>query len=509
MRFLRSMLRGTAATGARPPRRRADKSRRSGKILVLVAVLLPVFAAMLGLVYDGGMMLSEYRVMQQVADAAATAAAMELQQGATATAASSVASQYVSQINGLASATTRTNIPPTSGPYAGQSGFVEVTVSQPVATYFLQALGSQAPRTISVSSVAGSQAATTGAAIVVLDPDPPSLSLPGLSSITSLLPAVPSVLGGMQVLGLGDLTVKGSVLVNTTWGGMNQNNQLVGSTSPPPWAVSCTPLVGLTNIYCDNMRVVGGVQNPADILPLSTGGASPLSAGRLPVDDPLISLPVPTVAVDGTNVTNNQYGGVLTLPLIPTVLKPGVYEWIEIAPLSVVTFKPGVYIISSTRPETGLGLSILAGQVTANGVMFYVTNTANYSALSGAPDNADGGTTPPSPGVATLLPSAVINIGLLGSQFSPISDASSPFNGLFFFQRREDRRPIVMAQEALLAGGNLSGTVYAKWGNMVLAGLGTYNARFVVGTMTVATVLDLTIAPTTLLAPAHDVFLTQ
>jgi hypothetical protein len=142
-------------------------------------------------------------------------------------------------------------------------------------------------------------------------------------------------------------------------------------------------------------------------------------------------------------------------------------------------------------------------------VMFYLTNTSNYSALSGAPDASDGSAAPAAPGVTTLVPSAAINIGLLGSQFSPLADSSSPYNGMFFFQRRADRRPIVMAQEALLLGGSMSGTVYAKWGNMVLGGLGTYNSRFVVGTMTVATVLDVTIAPSTLLAPAYDVFLVE
>ena len=486
------------------------RRRRIGQIAFLLAVLLPAFCAVLGLLFDGGMMMSVCRQVQQVADAAATAAAMELSQGATSSAAQAVALQYVQQSNGLMQATVQVNIPPSQGPYAGIAGFAEVTIAQPVPTYFIQVVCGNSSQTVTMSSVAGQQAATAGAAVVVLDPNPPSLSLPPLSAVTSLLPAVPLVLGGMQVLGLGNLKVQGSVLVNTTWGGWSQNNQLVGSVAPPPYAVSCTPLVGLTTMSCSNLRVVGGVDNPKYYLSLTTGGASPLQAGKLPVDDPLLSLPVPTVAADSANVSSTYYGGksVISLPLLPTTLYPGVYDWIEVVS-GPVTFEPGVYIIRSVNPLTGIGLSLLAGQITANGVMFYITPTTSYTPLSGSPDSADGSSVPPNPGVSTLIPSAVINIGLLGSQFSPLSDSSSPFNGMFLFQRRYDRRPIILAQESLLLGGQMSGTVYAKWGNLVLGGLGTYNARFVTGTLTVATVLDVTISPSSLLAPAYDVFLVQ
>lgn len=59
------------------------RRRRIGQIAFLLAVLLPAFCAVLGLLFDGGMMMSVCRQVQQVADAAATAAAMELSQGAT------------------------------------------------------------------------------------------------------------------------------------------------------------------------------------------------------------------------------------------------------------------------------------------------------------------------------------------------------------------------------------------------------------------------------------------
>ncbi len=56
-------------------------SPRTGKILVLLAILLPVFCGMAGLIIDGGKLMLESRHAQSVADAAATAAATELRLG--------------------------------------------------------------------------------------------------------------------------------------------------------------------------------------------------------------------------------------------------------------------------------------------------------------------------------------------------------------------------------------------------------------------------------------------
>ena len=130
------------------------------------------------------------------------------------------------------------------------------------------------------------------------------------------------------------------------------------------------------------------------------------------------------------------------------MLNPGVYDWIEIVTGRVV-FNPGVYVIRGVNPLTRIGLNILAGRVTANGVMFYMTNSTGYSAGAGSPDSADGETVPAVPGLGSLLPSAVINIGLLGSQFTPLDDPSSPFDGMSIYQRRQDRRPIVILNDDL------------------------------------------------------------
>jgi tight adherence protein C len=85
--------------------------------------------------------------------------------------------------------------------------------------------------------------------------------------------------------------------------------------------------------------------------------------------------------------------------------------------------------------------------------------TAAYTPASGAPDIYDGESAPPAVNVATLLPSAVINLGLLGSQFQGLNDPTSPYHGMLLFQRRHDRRSIVLVQENLLGSGSAAGTV--------------------------------------------------
>ncbi|HEV3339754.1 MAG TPA: hypothetical protein VG125_05340, partial [Pirellulales bacterium] len=174
-----------------------------------------------------------------------------------------------------------------------------------------------------------------------------------------------------------------------------------------------------------------------------------------------------------------------------------------------VTFNPGVYIVRNVNPITGLALALVGGQVTALGTTFYITDSANYSPDQGTPDNGDGDSQPPAPGVTTLIPSVVLNIGLLGSTFSPISSQASPFNGVSLFQRRFDRRPIVLVQQQLLGGGTFTGSIYAKWAQVMLVGEGTFNASVVAGTMRVVELLDCTIAPPTLLPPVQEVFLVE
>lgn len=493
-------------------RRRFENRSRGGQILVFVAVLLPVLVGFTGLVLDAGFLMAAYRQAQHVADAAAMAAASDLSQGRGQAQAVATATSYVREQNAMDDASVTVNLPPTQGDYAGRSPYVEVVVTRRVQTYLIHVLGNERSQTIIARGVAGYQPSTDGAVIVVLDPDPAPLAIAGLPVS---LPPLPALIGGLEVLGLGRLNVNGAVLVNTMWGGVDENGRPAGNGPGPPWGISGTPLLGTSRLLAADIRVAGGVDDPNNYGNINAGEDSPLKANRLAVPDPFELLPVPSLASDPANASAVVHGGVdvVGLPLgPPTILQPGIYDWINIVS-GTVQFNPGIYVIRGVNPLTGIAL-LIEGTITADGVLFYITNSAGFDVATGAPDSGDDTSAPQAPGVLTLVPSVVINLALPGSRISPLNDPASPFDGMTIYQRRTDRRPIVVVPLDLLGavlGGSstISGTVYAKWGHVILAGSGTYDARVVAGTARVVCVTDVTLAPNDLLPPAEDVYLVE
>ena len=140
--------------------------------------------------------------------------------------------------------------------------------------------------------------------------------------------------------------------------------------------------------------------------------------------------------------------------------------------------------------------------------MFYITPSANYDAANGTPDAGVSVSTPgPLPVTGSLI-SVLVNASLLGSQLSPMN-SGSPYDGILIFQNRNDRRIMVITGDLLSPPGSLAGTIYAKWGHLIFAAMGTFDARFVVGSMRFANVLGTTIQPSSLLPAAKDVYLVQ
>src|SRR5262245_46461697 len=107
-------------------RRRQAARRRAGKVLVMMAVMLPMLFGITGLVVDGGLMMSEQRNLQHAVDAASTAAAMSLELGKGKTVAEATAIELIHQGHSFPTASITVNIPPASGKFAGQADHVEV-----------------------------------------------------------------------------------------------------------------------------------------------------------------------------------------------------------------------------------------------------------------------------------------------------------------------------------------------------------------------------------------------
>ena len=158
---------------------------RKGAVLALVAVLLVVLVGMLALVLDGGLLQDDRRGAQAAADAASLAGATELfknytlitpsttpplwdPSGAADSAAKSSATTNGFPNNNTTS-TVEVHIPPTSGPFTGQQGCVEVIVTYYQKRYFSTIWGStQIP--VKARAVARARYGGTGAGIVILDP---------------------------------------------------------------------------------------------------------------------------------------------------------------------------------------------------------------------------------------------------------------------------------------------------------------------------------------------------
>jgi len=485
------------------------KQARQGKIMVSFAVMLPVIIAILGLTFDGGLLMHDRRHTQNVADSAASAAAMDLINGRSIAVASSTAEMCVQMANGFADAEVTVNIPPESGPYIGRADYVEVIVDRRFRSRIMQVISDIALIDYSARSSAAAKPSTSGAVVHILDTDPDAISIVALPP---LLPAPYAVFAGLEVEGVGQLRVDGAVLVNTQWGGVDENGNQVGSHHDLSRGAACTPLLPLTQLAARDIRIAGGVDTPHNYCHFTSGEPSPLFANRLAVPDPLVDLPTPTTASDPANVSAVDHGGVtvLALPLValPTTLQPGVYDWIQVLSGNVI-FEPGIYIIRGKHPLTNISLNLLGGSVQAEGVMFYISDDSAFDVATGTPDSTDGDTTPPTPQLGALFPSILIADTLIDSTFSPLDDADSPFDGMMLYQRRHDRRPIVITQQCLLLGGHFAGRVYAKWGHLTLVSGGEYDATFAVGTMRVVTVFDTLMAPTNPLPPANDAFVVE
>jgi Flp pilus assembly protein TadG len=467
--------------------RRIDPARRTGslrrgKTLALFVLALPTLLGMVGLVLDSGLLMATQRTAQNAADAGATAAAMEMFRGSSSTA-SSTATTFVQTYNGLSNATVTVNIPPASGAYSGVANYVEVIVSVPFVTSFIQVGGVNPNQTVTARAVAGFEPISAGEGAIVLNPNGSGITLNGNN--TRLI-----VNGGITDNSLGGGVDQYGNPVTSSLGGYAFRTQTSTQNPAPVVATAISVAGGIDNI--DNFRTYDASQSPNYYNPSNTD--RPVFANlQTAAPDPLASLPTPTTS-NGVVQTYPQYlgngqWGTASSPQSVSInssdtvtFSPGIYQSISITGTNAnVTFNPGIYVLG---PGLGNGngqstLKITGGTVTGSGVMFY--NTGSDYQSNGTPDSSDGNTL----GNDNNANFGAISIGGGANvTLSPSSNSSSAFNGILFYQRRWD------TQGASIGGNtstlNLSGTIYDKWGNFALTGQGTYNAEFVVGALSIS-----------------------
>ena len=469
------------------------KSRRCrGAILVLLGLLMVSLVGMLGMVIDSGLLLSQSRHLQGVADAAALAAARDLLGGRSGTDASATARLFVSSYNAVSAVGGGdVFIPPTSGPYAGRTGFAEVVLLQNINVFFISVLpGISSTQQVRARAVAGYEAVSAGEGVAVLNPN----ARPGLS-----------VTGGANI------RVNGRVVVNSEGGGVDENGVNVNNGNNGLAAQGGQPN-STDGIYATDMRVVGGVDLPAKFFNFDASQPSPLRAKQLPEPDPLVSLAVPTTAdgvlsdyrgtvavgsnsasVTAPNFRSNiaQTVGPYNVAINDVVLYPGVYGDMKFSGGNTWLL-PGVYVLSpQANNQNGFSINATGGtntNVVGNGVMFYITGR-NYVPGSGSPDSSDGA------GVGNLttdMASFKVNGGNV--DIGPISrsmNSSNAYNvgqlvstrldGMLLFQRRANSQGISVVGSS--ANAKLFGTLYARSANVAISGRGRYDAQFIVGSL--------------------------
>lgn len=175
-----------------------------GQAIVLVALMMTAMLAFVGLAIDAGIVYSEQRSQREATDAAAWGAAVVLYLSNPVDA----AAQQAARDAGYADATRNgyttgsgvtvdVTTPPTSGTWAGDPKYVQVTITRDVKTVILRTQGGAPTTRVTTRAVAGAAPISSAYAMILLKPTAgPCLSVIGAGGV--VVPAGPDLGGGIQ-----------------------------------------------------------------------------------------------------------------------------------------------------------------------------------------------------------------------------------------------------------------------------------------------------------------------
>lgn len=390
------------------------KHGERGVLSVMFALSAVVLLAFAGLAIDVGYMQWEKRRMQVAADAAAMGGLRELELN--------VKDKIVSAgrndaklngfTNGVDNATVSINNPPSTGTYSTDNLAVEAIVSKNIPTFFMRVFGqngiSVSARAVAKTSGTTSQGAI-GSCIYALNPTAKSaFKLDGSAS-------------NMYVYTSCSITDESSDNAAYTQGSnavLHIGNAQVGVVGN--WVFN-----GGAEIY---QGTTGTTAYNGPVHVTSPG-------------DPFGKLNQPDTSGLSIQATNLSIGNGQT-----ATLQPGIYcGGISISNGANVTFNSGLYVLAG-----GNTLSATGGNLTGNGVMFYIRKgTANGCSSSGNGQK----------------------VGISGGTVSLVAPASGSYEGFLFW---EDRNCGTACNGANITGNGTStfdGALYFK--NSALAFAGT------------------------------------
>jgi Flp pilus assembly protein TadG len=300
-----------------------------GAVALYVAIALPAFVGAGGIAVDVASWYSTKRTMQSGVDAAAYAAALELaQQGLNEapdlTAMQAVANDAASR-NGIGTMVTL-NVPPLSGPAAGDPQSVEVVVTEPAPVYFTGLFLGAAP---DITTRAVAKAAVSDACIWALHP---------------------SAKGALTVSGGADIDLDCGVVVNS---------------NDPDAALDQS---GTSCLSATSISITGGYDGDC---------VSPEPEVSMPnYGDPLSSLVEPSFGSCDFNSKVNVSSGA------SATLTPGVYCK-GIALNGNVVFQPGLYVLKGDGLEIQSSATVTNNENASGGVTFYLTGSGTkYASVS-------------------------------------------------------------------------------------------------------------------------------
>ncbi len=393
----------------------AVAARVRGQVMVLVCVSLIAIVGMIAVVTDFSFLQHQRNMMQTAADSAAMAGSEELSYGDQVAAGKADAATN-GYTDGASSVAVAINNPPSTGPNAANSAYVEAIVTKPEPTYFLRVLGVS---TISVSARAVAYEGNSPNCIYVLDASAASaFSASGNSSIQSGcgLMVDSSASNGIAISGGATVTARAIGVV----GGYTASG---GSTFTP------TPKIGV-----------------------------------IAASDPLAYVPAPTVgSCAHTNLSLSNPGTSGSY----YQLYAGTYCGGITISNGFVHFNAGTYVLA------GGGLTANGGPLmTGTGITFYnTTGTGGYQAINlsgGSTSNFSAPTTGSLAGILFFQDRSITNSGA-GSIVS--GSSSSSFDGALYFPTTTltytgssslSGYSIVVADKVVLSGGSKVGINYSS-----------------------------------------------
>ncbi|MDQ2913516.1 MAG: pilus assembly protein TadG-related protein [Chloroflexota bacterium] len=154
-----------------------------GQAIVLLAISMMAMLFVVGLAVDAGQLFVAKRTMQEAADAAAFAGAVVLYQGGTQAQATAAATADATRNGFTNSANVVVTVasPPTTGAFAGNNRYVQVTIVEQVRTTLVPAEAAFNP--VHSRGVAGADPIHSPFAIVALKQTGPCIALGGTGNI--------------------------------------------------------------------------------------------------------------------------------------------------------------------------------------------------------------------------------------------------------------------------------------------------------------------------------------